>query len=768
MFIQQAVEKVKVKDFFNSHPSITWYKSDYCVAWLASDGSKDNIYWKWGKESPSIVAQSQEIQNYLYKPQVIVNNEKILIFWIEKKANAWQIKNRELMQKNAVNKVLLESKHPLQDLKVVDGQNESVWLVWTEIVEKGSYIYASKFNGKFLSPSLISKGLEASYSPSIALNPLSDQVGVTWYSFHRGKYQIFWRSYSKKQWSPTLQVSTGNIFNYYPSITFDGNGEIWIAWNRNIDKIDSDPRIANNTAYFPLESQEAYNQHICWYHRKRVIVKNIKRDRVYQLGIEFSRNIHWPKIITDGDNRVWMFVRSETSRGRYDVQTYVFFENKWNGPILFGEGRNNGQNYKVDVAIRENEMCAAWEGDDRENLPRGVPVENSWINIYKTKIESLLQQIDAEGTAEYLMLENEELQRGIKSKGPAVISDKQGEYYLFFGNTHVHTEYSPCYSGANQSIDFNYRHSRDIMQNDFTVITDHAEFLSVFDWRELHKVASIYNQPGFYVAFPGYEYTGSLFSKHVRGHAHVINRVDHLPYYGDNNPDTNTMVKLWEKLDPERSMCIPHHTADQGWPYNWENQFNSRYTPVVEIYQDVRGSCEYRDCPGTTGYPQTEEEGHYVQDALMQGYRFGIIASSDHFGIARAAVYAQELTRDAIFDALKKRRCYGTTGAKIYLYFAINDQIMGSEIKYTSDLTLKLKVQGMASLQEVTIFRNNCVLFCFHPGEIHFQTVVKFEQKSKDCFYYVRVIQTDKEMAWSSPIWVSTNDKNKSEYSSCS
>lgn len=63
---------------------------------------------------------------------------------------------------------------------------------------------------------------------------------------------------------------------------------------------------------------------------------------------------------------------------------------------------------------------------------------------------------------------------------------------------------------------------------------------------------------------------------------------------------------------------------------------------------------------------------------------------------------------------------------------------MGSEIEYTTNLTLKLKVEGTTNLQEVSIFRNNCVLFCFNPGKIDFQTMVKFEQKSKDCFYYIR------------------------------
>ena len=69
-----------------------------------------------------------------------------------------------------------------------------------------------------------------------------------------------------------------------------------------------------------------------------------------------------------------------------------------------------------------------------------------------------------------------------------------------------------------------------------------------------------------------------------------------------------------------------------------------------------------------------------MQSGLGRGYRFGIIASSDnHAGMpgrsfangdrqfatnnkgGLAAVYAEELTREAIFRSLRSRRCYGTT-----------------------------------------------------------------------------------------------------------
>ena len=42
--------------------------------------------------------------------------------------------------------------------------------------------------------------------------------------------------------------------------------------------------------------------------------------------------------------------------------------------------------------------------------------------------------------------------------------------------------------------------------------------------------------------------------------------------------------------------------------------------------------------------------------------------SGEGFGVM--AVYAPELTREAVFDAIRQRRTYGTTGCRLLLDFA--------------------------------------------------------------------------------------------------
>jgi hypothetical protein len=112
-----------------------------------------------------------------------------------------------------------------------------------------------------------------------------------------------------------------------------------------------------------------------------------------------------------------------------------------------------------------------------------------------------------------------------------------------------------------------------------------------------------------------------------------------------------------------------------------------------------------------------------LDDALELGQLFAVMANSDghkgrpgaegpgagEFGIAGGltCVLAQSLTRDAIFAALKQRRCYGTTGARILLSFSANDAPMGSLLNgIDGPLRFAAHAVGANSLDRLLLFRD--------------------------------------------------------------
>src|SRR4051812_40275699 len=119
-------------------------------------------------------------------------------------------------------------------------------------------------------------------------------------------------------------------------------------------------------------------------------------------------------------------------------------------------------------------------------------------------------------------------------------------------------------------------------------------------------------------------------------------------------------------------------------------------------------------------------------DAFDMGYVVGVMCNSDghkgrpgaegpgagQFGIANGltCVLAEAKTRDAIFRALKTRRCYGTTGARIDLDFRIDGHSMGSVVnEAAAAASLFAKVGGPAPVEKIEVFEGKRVIHTLRP-----------------------------------------------------
>ena len=71
------------------------------------------------------------------------------------------------------------------------------------------------------------------------------------------------------------------------------------------------------------------------------------------------------------------------------------------------------------------------------------------------------------------------------------------------------------------------------------------------------------------------------------------------------------------------------------------------------------------------------------------------------------------------------------------------------------DFKLSVKVIGTMPVRQIDIVRNNKFVHTREPleKEVSF-TFVDNQPSPGESYYYVRVIQVDDQMAWSSPIWI--------------
>ena len=87
--------------------------------------------------------------------------------------------------------------------------------------------------------------------------------------------------------------------------------------------------------------------------------------------------------------------------------------------------------------------------------------------------------------------------------------------------------------------------------------------------------------------------------------------------------------------------------------------------------------------------------------------------------------------------------------------FRIGDTFMGGETSLSAPPKLEIKAFGTAPIRQIDIVKDNTFAFSTSPHQAQAEvTYVDQNSHHGTSYYYVRVIQEDGMMAWSSAIWV--------------
>ena len=344
---------------------------------------------------------------------------------------------------------------------------------------------------------------------------------------------------------------------------------------------------------------------------------------------------------------------------------------------------------------------------------------------------------------------------------------------LFWGDPHCHSLLS---DGAAPPEE-HYRYARDAALLDFASVTDHGPPDEEV-WAQTCRGTDSFNRPGRFVTLLGHERAfrdGAGGSCHVNYYYLTRDSLAEVPQplRGPKGPE------LLSRLSRLRGLIVPHHTAyavESMGLSDW-SLFDGVPLSACEVYS-THGNSESYDGPRPV---IARRAGIYYQDALARGFRLGAIAGSDHHGVpcgcllrlqdypknstdehmalrgGLTAVQAPRLTREALFQAVAARRTYATTGDRILVEFSVSGHPMGSAVSgaRTGRRRIEVLAAGTAPLSRVEVLKNNEVLTTWEPGTFVFRSTLTDPRggASPSEWYYLRVLQSDGEMAWSSPIW---------------
>src|SRR5262249_16368777 len=225
--------------------------------------------------------------------------------------------------------------------------------------------------------------------------------------------------------------------------------------------------------------------------------------------------------------------------------------------------------------------------------------------------------------------------------------------------------------------------------------------------------------------------------------------------------DTKMLYRYLKELD---GICASH-TSATNMGTDWRDN-DPQVEPIVEIYQGDRLSYEKQEAPRAGYDPKGDKKAATIAGWLPKGfidlalgekgYRLGFQASSDHWSthISYCIVLAEKHDRPSILDALRKRHVYAATD-DIIVDVRSGEHVMGDELKTSAAPELQIAVTGPREIASIDILKDSEVVEPIKPGKAEYRGKWTDPKPTAGVhYYYVRVQQSDGELAWSSPLWI--------------
>ena len=574
--------------------------------------------------------------------------------------------------------------------------------------------------------------------PKLAVDGRGEVVLVA-DAYYDQRYEVMWKTLSGGPAQKWQRLSRTAGWNLFPSIVRDVEGRLWVSWLRQVPVRREDvmglwqeARVARRIGRRWEEvpgSQVGAAAHL------NFGLLPIKRYFGYD-GLRRD-----PRLAASDDGAVWLVW--EQQRDEEEIWDNVangflcarrFAAGKWSRTVTLLDGGNchtfdekhvhsadafavaaksRHENSGDDFALRRVDMNAA--------VSAKLPPASRW-KAWKPQALPIRTKC---------------------ARG------RVGDYRLFWGDLHCHTVFSPDAEGEPDEL---YHFARDLAGLDFVCLIDNDFYpqKALLDSEIAFSadLARSLTRPGRFIALSGFEWTYHRPDPARSFNHRIVLFTEDRPRVFRRNERAGGSDKAFiENILRSGFISIPHHAYWRlaGIP-------NERCVEVTSAW----GTC-ILDAPT-------------VHDALAKGYRFGFVGNTDSHrfmpGLAGAltGVYAKELSREGVIDALRARRCFATTGNRTAIDFRVDGVMMGGALSAGTPPVLVWRVAPHASLEKVEIIRDGEVAFSSRaaadewtdttarPGVHWYYLQVKEEGVHKR--YPHNVAPAWGKWAWSSPIWV--------------
>jgi Protein of unknown function (DUF3604) len=735
---------------------------------------------KWGDPIPVTPAGGD-----LYRPAIALDGKgRPWVFWSDNrdKKGIYELRAR-VLENGSLGKEIVISKSSGSDVFAVattDAQG-IVWVAWQGWRNGNAAIFAATQQGDgFTAPQAVSNSSANQWNPAIAADSRG-RVTVAWDSYRNGSYDVYARTATAiGTWGSEIPVAATARYEAYPSIVYDPQGRLWIAYEEGAEGWGKDwgAHISTGVPLYDarairLVGLDASGRLLDPGVDPGVALPGVAAIRSDVTTGKQANNTGWekpdpelwkrrapnahpfpganprnslPRLSVDSSGRLWLAFRTNAPAVWGPLGTswteYVtsFDGQQWINPIFLFRSDNILDNRPALVSRGPGDLVVIESSDSRRESQ--ILLKRDWTikemmgyggadpynnDLYANVI--VLPPAPAPITGRDLgvppaaaVVPSAESERADdKAVRDYRVASGRDNLQIVRGEFHRHSEISMD-GGTDGSILDQWRYILDAVNLDWVGCCDHDNGGSrEYSWWITQQLTDIFYTPGKFA--PLFSYERSV--QYPEGHRNVVfaqrgvRTLPRLPISEENGTGHAPDTQNFYGYLKKYNGIAASHTSGTDMGTDWRDN-DPDVEPIVEIYQGMRQNYEIPDGPRTNTAKDSiggwRPKG-FVSDALERGYKLGFQASSDHISTHQS--YANVLVTSNTREALMdaiRKRHIYASTDNIIADVRSGPHLMGDVFTTDTPPDFSVKLVGTSPFSKVVIVKDNQYVYTATPG----------------------------------------------------
>ncbi|NQT15565.1 MAG: DUF3604 domain-containing protein [Planctomycetes bacterium] len=697
----------------------------------------------------------------------------------------------------------------------VAGPKGSVWVFWAARLEGRSQILARRMGDGQRGPitALSNPSIDAVFPAAARVD--EDRMLVSWCAHEKGRFRIFCRAFRHGVWQPPAPVSDPERDAFRSAVVAAGKRDAWIVWDscqggryavwaRPLEPaLGPAVRISpeGRNCLVPVALAAAAGLHVAWLEVEDVIGGEGAITQWHTLHVAAHRPDGW-RLLRDsnGSSAAATLTHGLIARMEPEPVATGGYMGRRRHPLLLEEGGaiwlvwERKAEHRASTPVAAGELIGRRFQGGRWRQP--VVLHQGYVDYHlahppeahQGKFLFVASDLPRNGRRIYHRVVGDlhEFTEFHQDDWPGwqpvklPFSDEPGRrhkirlgdrtFRLYWGDLHCHSGLTADAEGEPDEL---LHYARDRARLDVVVMTqnDHIydTFLTEEEYALDHFFAGAFTRPGRFLVLPGYEWTSRLPKTPDVPRADPANWT--FPYSRGSYPNHRTVI-----YPPAGGPAVRHpEVKNDIGKLNDAVLAGGGLTLTQHATWDLTGHPVEVGVEVSTGWGIYIKNPARVHRALDDGFRFGLVACGDSHrrnpGLCGGltGIYAEELTAEAILDAIKNRRVFATNGSRIAVDSRANGTFMGQDLRADDGkVEITLSVVGTRPIVQATLIRDGEEVKTFDgDGNVRLSVEHQDTLDPGVHWYYWRIAQEGASprypgnvkvarghLAWSSPHWV--------------